>query len=219
VHVNGVFLITVALQIDFAPSCHEFQTMTDVVLSRRRIMASALSGLAIAAVLTSAGSAQAPAPQTPAPQTPAPQSTAPPAPAAQTPAPPAVPKRQTIEQSRAPGLGASGYDVVAYFTQNAAVPGKPEHIHVHDGVTWRFSSPETLAAFKAEPAKYTPQYGGYCAWAVASNYTATSDPEAFSIVDGKLYLNYSRAVRFLWARDPKGNIVKGNANWPNVLSN
>jgi YHS domain-containing protein len=127
-------------------------------------------------------------------------------------------KLAPVEQSRLPGVGASGYDPVAYFTQNAAVPGKPEITLTHEGVTWRFATEQHRDLFKAAPAKYLPQYGGYCAWAVASNYTATSDPEAFSVVDGKLYLNYSKAVRFLWARDPKGNIDKGNINWPALLA-
>jgi hypothetical protein len=98
------------------------------------------------------------------------------------------------------------------------VPGSPAIALEHQGVTWRFATEQNRDAFKADPAKYLPQYGGYCAWAVASGYTAPSDPEAFSVVDGKLYLNYSKAVRFLWARDPKGNIEKGNANWPVVLT-
>jgi hypothetical protein len=130
----------------------------------------------------------------------------------------ALAQKAPIEQSRIQGVGAGGYDLVAYQTQNAAVPGSPTITHVHNGVTWRFATAENLATFKATPDKYLPQYGGYCAWAVASNYTAPSDPEAFSVVDGKLYLNYSKSVRFLWARDPKGNIEKGNINWPNVLT-
>ncbi|MFM2422489.1 MAG: hypothetical protein RL291_1019 [Pseudomonadota bacterium] len=126
--------------------------------------------------------------------------------------------KPAVEQSRIQGVGAGGYDLVAYLTQNAAVPGSPAIALEHQGVTWRFATEQNRDAFKADPAKYLPQYGGYCAWAVASGYTAPSDPEAFSVVDGKLYLNYSKAVRFLWARDPKGNIEKGNANWPVVLT-
>lgn len=128
-----------------------------------------------------------------------------------------APKKPAVDQSRIKGVGAGGHDLVAYITKNAAVPGDPAITHLHEGITWRFASAENRDAFKAEPTKYLPQFGGYCAWAVASGYTAPSDPEAFSVVDGKLYLNYSKSVRFLWARDPKANITKGNANWPVVL--
>ena len=79
-----------------------------------------------------------------------------------------------------------------------------------------FSKP-LLDAFTAEPEKYAPQYGGYCAWAVSQGYTAKTDPRAFSLIDGKLYLNYSRGVQATWAKDLAGNISRGDANWPKVL--
>ena len=68
------------------------------------------------------------------------------------------------------------------------------------GATWRFAWPENRDAFAADPESYAPQYGGWCAWAVAHGYTAKIDPEAWSIVDGRLYLNYSKAVQLQWAR-------------------
>ena len=70
--------------------------------------------------------------------------------------------------------------------------------------------------FIADPEKYAPAYGGYCAWAVANNYTASIDPDAWSIKDGKLYLNYSKLVRARWALDKDGNIETADKNWPGL---
>jgi hypothetical protein len=74
-------------------------------------------------------------------------------------------------------------------------------------------------AFKADPAKYAPQYGGYCAWAVSRGYTAGIDPEAWKIVNDRLYLNYSTAVQAKWSEDIPGNIAKAGENWPKILKN
>lgn len=74
-----------------------------------------------------------------------------------------------------------------------------------------------LNSFKTDPQAFAPQYGGYCAWAVAQGYTASSDPQAWRIVDGKLYLNYSEGVQKKWVRDIPGFIVKADTNWPKVL--
>jgi len=114
-------------------------------------------------------------------------------------------------------VAVKGADVVAYFTQGRAVIGKAEYATQWRGATWRFSSAENLAAFKANPEKYAPQYGGYCAYAVSEGYTAKIEPEAWSIVDGKLYLNYSLGVRSLWAKNKQERIKKADANWPGVL--
>ena len=78
------------------------------------------------------------------------------------------------------------------------------------------SSAANRDRFAADPEKYAPQYGGYCAWAVAQGYTAKIDPEAWRIVDGKLYLNYSKDVQTQWSEDIPGNITKGDANWPKL---
>ncbi|GAB5506963.1 MAG: YHS domain-containing (seleno)protein [Rhizobiaceae bacterium] len=115
------------------------------------------------------------------------------------------------------GTGAGGYDVVAYQTQNKAVPGDATITATHDGIAYRFASEDNRAAFSADPEKYLPRYGGYCAWAVSQGYTAHGDPEAWSVVDGALYLNYSKGVRSRWQQDTAGNISKGDANWPRVL--
>lgn len=114
-------------------------------------------------------------------------------------------------------LAVSGYDPVAYFTDGKPVEGSSAFEYEWKGAAWRFASAENLAAFEADPEIYAPQYGGYCAWAVSQGYTASADPDVWRIVDGKLYLNYSRAVQQKWERDIPGNISKADANWPKVL--
>lgn len=114
------------------------------------------------------------------------------------------------------GVALDGYDPVAYFTDGKPVAGRPEITREWNGATWRFASAEHRDLFTADPAKYAPQYGGYCAWAVSKGYTADIDPEAWRIVDGKLYLNYDREVQKLWEQDVPGNIRKADANWPRI---
>jgi YHS domain-containing protein len=115
------------------------------------------------------------------------------------------------------GLALRGHDPVAYFTDGKPVAGKPEHRFEWMGATFLFANAEHRDQFAAEPAKYAPQFGGYCAWAVARGYTAETDPQAWRIVDGKLYLNYNLKVREKWDQDRKGYIGKGEANWPKIL--
>ena len=114
-------------------------------------------------------------------------------------------------------LAVSGYDPVAYFTEGKPVEGSGDHEYEWNGATWRFSSADNLNSFKTEPEAYAPQYGGYCAWAVSEGYTASSDPQAWRIADGRLYLNYSEGVQKTWVQDIPGNIAKADANWPKVL--
>jgi YHS domain-containing protein len=114
------------------------------------------------------------------------------------------------------GVGAGGYDVVSYFGGTPS-DGKDEFVSQWKGAKWRFASAENMKLFEASPEKYAPQYGGYCAYAVSKGYTAKGDPEAWTVHDGKLYLNYSKSVRDTWAQDIPGNITAGNANWPKVL--
>jgi len=111
-----------------------------------------------------------------------------------------------------------GYDTVAYHTEQKPVKGNDDYTAEYNGATWRFASAENRDLFQQNPEKWAPKYGGYCAWAVSNNYTASTDPHAWSIVDDTLYLNYSRSVRKKWSKDIPGNIRKGDANWPGVLS-
>ena len=116
------------------------------------------------------------------------------------------------------GLAIAGYDPVAYFADGRPVEGSSDHSLDWNGATWRFASAENKALFETDPAAYAPQFGGYCAWAVSQGYTASVDPQAWDIVDGKLYLNYSLSVQERWRQDRDANIVKAENNWPSVLN-
>lgn len=116
-----------------------------------------------------------------------------------------------------PGVAAGGYDVVAYFDRKAAVPGRADITASYDGATWRFATAQNRNAFVAEPGRYAPKYGGYCAFAVANGYTAKGDPEQWSVIDGKLYFNYDAPTKAMWLKDPAGYIAKSEKNWPGVL--
>lgn len=116
------------------------------------------------------------------------------------------------------GVALRGYDAVAYATDGAAVTGQDAYQTTWNGAHWLFASAAHRDQFAAAPQKYAPQFGGYCAWAVSRGYTADGDPEAWKIVDGRLYLNYSKRVQKMWEQDVAGNIAKGEANWPGVLS-
>lgn len=111
----------------------------------------------------------------------------------------------------------SGYDVVAYFNVGKPTKGDKQFSHTHNGATWLFSSAANRDAFIKDPAKYSPQYGGYCAWAVSQGYTASGDPEFWKIVDNKLYLNYDGDVQKKWETNVPGFIQSANKNWPEVL--
>jgi YHS domain-containing protein len=123
-----------------------------------------------------------------------------------------------IYTGRFNNLAVGGYDAVAYFEEEAAVKGAKDFSYDYQGATWRFSSAENLEQFKADPAAYAPQYGGYCAWAVAQGYTAPGNPENWTVRGDKLYLNYDDKVQADWLKDPDGFIAKADANWPGVLS-
>jgi YHS domain-containing protein len=114
-------------------------------------------------------------------------------------------------------VALKGYDVISYLTGTPA-KGSPEFTHRWDGATWQFSSAKNRDRFARAPEKYAPQFGGYCAWAVSRGYTADVDPEAFRVVDGRLYLIYSKSVQLRWEQDVEGNIAKASANWPAVLN-
>lgn len=116
------------------------------------------------------------------------------------------------------GIAVDGTDVVAYFTDGAPTAGDATITHDYMGATWQFSSEANRDAFAADPEAYAPQYGGYCAYAVSQGYTASTVPEAWSIVDDKLYLNFSTSVKRRWERDIPGHIAAADVNWPSVLA-
>ncbi len=111
-----------------------------------------------------------------------------------------------------------GYDAVAYFTENKAVKGSKEFTYKYAGETWSFASLGNLNKFKTDPEKYAPQFGGYCAYGMSRGYKAQTDPEAWTIVNDKLYLNYNLDVRKIWNEKQTEFIAKANSNWPTVKS-
>jgi len=117
----------------------------------------------------------------------------------------------------ASNVAVSGYDTVAYFTAGKPTKGDDAIIATYKGATYRFANVANRDAFLANPAKYAPQYGGYCAWAVGHGYTAKSDPTAWKIVGGKLYLNYNADIQKKWVADEPNQIASADKNWPKVL--
>jgi YHS domain-containing protein len=114
----------------------------------------------------------------------------------------------------ADGTGLKGYDPVAYFTLGQPTPGVDQYTYRWKSVTYRFASSQNLELFKRDPAKYLPQYGGYCAYAMSLNRIADIDPARWAIVDGKLYLNNGYIAQTLWSVNKTGNIESADRNWP-----
>ena len=112
------------------------------------------------------------------------------------------------------GAAIKGYDPVAYFTLGKPTPGRAEHSVVHGGARWQFASAANKALFEADPAKYMPAYGGFCAYGVARGYKVKIEPDAWAIRDGRLYLNYDRSVQANWARGAASYIAEANKKWP-----
>jgi YHS domain-containing protein len=113
-------------------------------------------------------------------------------------------------------VAINGYDPVSYF-DGTPMPGKPGFTAMHQGAEWHFASAENRDKFLADPAKFAPQYGGYCAYGVAQGYAVKTEPDVWTIVDGKLYLNYDKDVQSTWEKDIPGYIATADGKWPKVL--
>jgi YHS domain-containing protein len=111
------------------------------------------------------------------------------------------------------GTAIRGYDPVAYFTDQKPVKGDPQFAFKHEGVTWLFASQQHLDVFKADPAKYSPQYGGYCAYGTSEGHKAPTQPDAWTVVNDKLYLNYNQGVKTEWSKNRSERIEKANQQW------
>ena len=111
----------------------------------------------------------------------------------------------------------NGYDPVAFFTEGRPVEGSDQFIYEFNGATWKFSSQANLDTFKDDPIAYAPQYGGYCAWAMAKGQFASGSPKHWTIVDNKLYLNYNASVQKKWEKDIPGFIEQADAEWPAAI--
>lgn len=116
----------------------------------------------------------------------------------------------------ADGVAIKGYDVVAYFTDGRPTPGKADYTHAWQDATWQFANAKHRDLFAADPEKYAPQFGGHCAMALTNNVVLEVDPEAWTITDGKLYLNFSMKGRDMFREDLAGNIKKSEANWAKI---
>ena len=116
----------------------------------------------------------------------------------------------------APEGAIHGYDPVAYFTEGKPVKGDKQFTYNWNNAAWYFSSQRTLDSFKVSPEKYAPQYGGYCAYGMADGHKAPTDPEAWTIDNGKLYFNYNKNVQVLWKKNQAAFIETANKNWPAI---
>jgi YHS domain-containing protein len=131
---------------------------------------------------------------------------------------PAFADKAPIWTSFGSNVAIRGYDPVAYFTLGRPTQGNATFKATYQGAEFHFATAANRAAFVANPARYAPQFGGYCAWAVSQGYTAGIDPSAWAIVDGKLYLNYNQTIQTRWQGDRANLIQVGNRNWPSVLA-
>lgn len=116
----------------------------------------------------------------------------------------------------ADGVAIKGYDPVGYFTEGKAEMGKSMHSYNWMGAEWHFKNEKHLTMFKENPEKYAPQYGGYCAYGTSKNHLSSTDPKAWVIVDGKLYLNTNPNVKDMFKKDTEDNIMKADKNWPEL---
>jgi len=113
------------------------------------------------------------------------------------------------------GLGAKGYDVVSYFTDGRPQPGSERFTAEYGGVKWQFASREHRDQFAGDPARYAPQYGGFCSWGVSQGKLFDVDPvNGWKVVDGKLYLNFNGDINNTFAHDAQGFIAKAERHWP-----
>jgi YHS domain-containing protein len=117
----------------------------------------------------------------------------------------------------AEGLALQGYDPVAYFTEGKPVAGESDLVVEHDGASYRFASFESRDMFAANPEKYAPKYGGYCAFGTTFQQKVPGDPQAFRIVDDKLYINSSPDILKRWSNDIPGNVEKADRIWPEIM--
>ena len=130
---------------------------------------------------------------------------------------PALAQTKTLLNLDSTGVAIQGYDPVAFFTDGKPVKGDPKFVSKRDGAIYFFASKEHKELFNADPAKYEPQFGGYCAYGVSRNRLVEIDVDAFQIVDGKLLLQYSKGVRDDFNEDKTGNLSKASANWPALV--
>lgn len=111
-----------------------------------------------------------------------------------------------------------GYDPVAYHTEMMPVKGDPQYSYEYNNAIWQFASEENRKLFRDDPERYSPQYGGFCAYAMSNGLVVSTDPQAWKIEGGKLYLNYSPGVRKTWLKDVPGYVARADAKWQDKIS-
>ena len=114
------------------------------------------------------------------------------------------------------GLALQGYDPVGYFTDGKAVKGSADLTAAYQGGTYQFASADHKALFEKEPAKYAPQFGGFCGYAASINKLVPIMPEFFQVLHGRLVLQHNEKAWTLWHEDVEGNLKKADANWPTL---
>jgi YHS domain-containing protein len=129
----------------------------------------------------------------------------------------------TLEKSglfsyKASGVAIRGTDTVAYFTEGKPVQGTDDFTTQWNGATWKFASQKHLDLFVGNPENYAPQYGGYCAYGVSQDNLVKIEPESWTIVDGKLYLNFNDGLQKKWEGDIKGYIAEANEKFQGLLA-
>ena len=112
-------------------------------------------------------------------------------------------------------VGAQGYDLVSYH-QGGPKKGNGNHVAVHEGITYVFANEANQQSFEANPAKYLPAYGGYCAYGVSVGKKFVGDPNVWKVVDGTLYLNLDKKVQGIWNKDISGNIANADGKWSSI---
>ena len=111
------------------------------------------------------------------------------------------------------GKAIKGYDAVAFFTESKAVKGQDSLVYHWKDASWLFSSRRNLETFKADPEKYAPQYGGYCAYGVSQGHKAPTETDTWTVISDKLYFNYNKKVKEMWTKDQQGLIEKADQQW------
>lgn len=124
---------------------------------------------------------------------------------------------KTLQNLDKQGVAIQGYDPVAFFTEGKPVKGQPQFESKYNGARYLFASAEDKATFDGNPAKYEPQFGGYCAFAVSEGHTAPVKIEAFMIVNGRLLMQYDLDVKKMFEKDPQGRLKKADQNWPGIV--
>lgn len=112
-------------------------------------------------------------------------------------------------------VAISGYDATSFFAGTPRT-GIPRFNATFNGALWYFASEATRDQFRASPARFAPQFDGYCAWAASQNYKAPGNPEFWRVVDNRLYLKVHEQAQAMWLQDIPGNIAKANTNWPRI---